>query len=111
MKTRLLVFGFVLAIVTLACVTGCCSGTKLKSSSAQKVENAELVDLGKIHYERGDLETAAKVFQGCLRADPQDKAAPYYLNLVREAEFQQTLVRKDLEPRIWRPTIPPRPVE
>ncbi len=101
MKTSLL-----LSLLVLMCLTGCCSGVKARSPSAQKRQNADLVEVGKAQYERGDLQGAAKTLSDCLRADPQNGPARYYLNLVREAEYQKTLDKRDPGRRFWYPTAP-----
>ncbi len=102
---KLALFGLTMAV----CVCGCCSKAKV-GSSAQKQESANLVLLAKAQYERGELEGAEKTLVDCLRADPQNAPARYYLKLVREAEFQKSLNRREPGGRFWYPTMPPRRV-
>ncbi len=79
-----------------------------KASSTQKEQTAKLVRLGKAQYESGELDAAANTLLDCLRADPQNAPAQYYLNLVREAELLKSLKQRDIGGDFWYPTIPPR---
>src|SRR5512142_1981122 len=95
MKKRLLLP----VLMIVVGVTGCCSGTKAKPSSLPQTStprehNADLVRLGRAQYERGDLEAATRTLLDVLRANPQNRPARYYLNLVREAELKKSLNKR-----------------
>lgn len=103
------------AVIIVVCLTGCCSTTQARwPSSTQTVtcqaDKAGLLRLGKAQFERGDLESATQTLLDVLRADPQNRPALYYLDLVREAELKQSLNKRDRGSRFWYPTIPPRRV-
>lgn len=102
MKKSLIVVSLI-----LVCISGGCCASKLEGSR-QRGDNAKLVRLAQTQYERGDLNGAAKTLLDCLGADPHNEPARYYLNLLREAEFQKSLNRRDPGARYWYPTIPPR---
>jgi hypothetical protein len=54
-------------------------------------------------YEMGKLDVAEKRLLGVLQAEPENPAAAYLLDLVREAQYRE-------RPREYYPTIPPQPI-
>jgi general secretion pathway protein D len=53
----------------------------------QKVEIATLVQDAKLLYEMGKYDRAEAVLKEVLKRDPSNRAAPYYLDLLKEARF------------------------
>jgi beta-lactamase regulating signal transducer with metallopeptidase domain/type II secretory pathway component GspD/PulD (secretin) len=56
----------------------------------QKVKAHALVQDGKLLYEMGKLDEAEAKLEEAIRIDPQNQAAAYYLNLVKEARQKTT---------------------
>lgn len=54
---------------------------KQKSEDAAKIQNAKLL------YERGKYDAAETLLVEILKADPSNKTAPYYLDLIKEARY------------------------
>ena len=64
-----------------------------------QVSAATLVQDGRLFYEMGKLEDAETKLQQAVKLDPQNQAAFYYLNLVREQRFKQALNKRDVASR------------
>ncbi len=56
----------------------------------QKIKVSTLVHDGKLLYEMNRLDAADVKLKEAIKRDPQNQAALYYLNLVREARFKAT---------------------
>jgi tetratricopeptide (TPR) repeat protein len=65
----------------------------------EKVQNNILIQDGKLLYEMGKLDEAEVKLQRALKNDPLNQAAVYYLNLIREARFQEAQNRRDVVSR------------
>ena len=60
---------------------------------------AVLVQDGKLLYEMGKFEDAEVKLKQAGKEDPDNQAAYYYLNLIREARFNQALNQRDIDSR------------
>ena len=58
-----------------------------------------LVQDGKLFLEMGRLDEAEAKLNAAVKIDPQNQAAYYYLNLVTEARFQESLNKRDVASR------------
>jgi tetratricopeptide (TPR) repeat protein len=54
---------------------------------SQKVDASTLVQDGKVFYEMGKLEDAEAKLNDALKLDPDNRAAYYYLNLIKQAKY------------------------
>jgi Flp pilus assembly secretin CpaC/tetratricopeptide (TPR) repeat protein len=66
---------------------------KEKINASTKVQN------GKLLYEMGKLREAKKVLKEAVIEDPHNQAAYYYLNLINEAEYKESLNKRDVSSR------------
>ena len=60
---------------------------------------AVLVQDGKLYYEMGKLDEAEAKLKLARKEDPENQAAYYYMNLVREAHFNLELHERDIDSR------------
>ncbi len=65
----------------------------------EKVNASTKVQDGKLLFEMGKMDDAAKVLKEAVSEDPQNQAAYYYLNLINEAQFQQKMHNRDVASR------------
>ncbi len=70
-----------------------------KSIAEEKLRVNTLVQDGKFLFEMGKLEEAEKKLDQAVKQDPQNQAAYYYLNLVREARFYEASNKRDVASR------------
>jgi general secretion pathway protein D len=64
-----------------------------------KVSAATLVQDGRLFYEMGRPDEAEAKLQAAVKLDPQNQAAYYYLNLVREMRYKAALNKRDIASR------------
>src|ERR1044071_3913569 len=64
-----------------------------------RVKTATLVQDGRIFFENGKMDEAEARLKQAVRQDPENQAAFYYLNLVREARFKEALNNRDVNSR------------
>src|SRR5579864_5979913 len=61
-----------------------------KVNIGTKVQNARVL------YEMGKIKESKAILKECIKEDPQNQAAYYYLNLISEVEFKQALNSRDV---------------
>src|SRR5436190_12442191 len=61
--------------------------TRLAETETNKIVIAKMVQDGKLYYETGRLKEAEDVLHEAVKADPDNKAAAYYLDLVLARKF------------------------
>src|SRR5258706_609117 len=61
---------------------------KIADMRGEKIAANTLVQNGKFLYEAGKLDAAEKQLQQAVRVDPGNKAAYYYLDLLRDQRFR-----------------------
>src|SRR5258706_7978175 len=61
---------------------------QLPAAADDKIAANTLVQNGKVLYEAGKLDAAEKQLQQAVRVDPGNKAAYYYLDLLRDQRFR-----------------------
>ena len=66
---------------------------------AQRIKAATLVQDGKLLWEMGKLDDAEARLREAIKEDGANKAAAYYLNLVRDARFTRAVQGHDLDSR------------
>jgi tetratricopeptide (TPR) repeat protein len=66
---------------------------KEKLNVATKVQDARVL------FEMGKMSEAKAILKDAVKADPQNQAAYYYLNLISEAEFKHALNNRDIASR------------
>ena len=66
---------------------------KEKGDAATKVQD------GKLLFEMGKMSEAKKVLLEAVKQDPHNQAAYYYLNLINESKFQESLNKRDVDSR------------
>ena len=54
----------------------------------EKAKAGQLVQDGRLLFEMGKLDEAEKKLKQAIKIDPQNQAAYYYLNLIREARYK-----------------------
>src|SRR6266403_290711 len=64
-----------------------------------RVKTSTLVQDGRIFFENGKMDEAEGRLKQAIKDDPENQAAFYYLNLVREARFKEALGNRDLSSR------------
>jgi tetratricopeptide (TPR) repeat protein len=64
------------------------------ASPEQKMKAAAKVQDGQLLYQMGRLDEAEKKLKEVVKADPQNQAAYYYLNLVTEARYKDALDKR-----------------
>jgi len=64
-----------------------------------RVKTSTLVQDGRIFFENGKMDDAESRLKQAIKEDPENQAAFYYLNLVREARFKEALGNRDLSSR------------
>jgi type II secretory pathway component GspD/PulD (secretin) len=65
----------------------------------EKAKNNTLVQDGRLFLEAGKLVEAEAKLRQAVKEDPQNQAAYYYLNLVREARYAEALSKRDTSSR------------
>jgi general secretion pathway protein D len=65
----------------------------------EKITAATLVQDGKLFYEMRKLDEAEAKLRAAMKMDPENQAAYYYMNLVREARYQETVNKRDVDSR------------
>lgn len=60
-----------------------------QSKHFSDAEIADLIQNGKALYGKGQLDQAKDVLKSALSADPTNRAAMYYLDLIKEAEYKK----------------------
>ncbi len=65
--------------------------------TAKKVEAATLVQDGKLFYEMGKLPEAEAKLREALRVDPDNSAAYYYLNTIKQSEIARSFSQHSLD--------------
>src|SRR5258708_7723981 len=66
---------------------------------SNRVAASTLVQDGKLFYDMGKLDQAEAKLRQAIKANPADQSAYYYLNLVREARFNEASNKRDIESR------------
>src|SRR6266849_1459715 len=66
---------------------------------SNRVAASTLVQDGKLFYEMGQLDAAEAKLRQAVKENPADQSAYYYLNLIREARFNEALNKRDIESR------------
>lgn len=61
----------------------------------QKIDIATKVQNAKLLYEMGKYDEAEVILKQIMKADPSNKTAPYYLDLVKEAQFAATARKRE----------------
>ncbi len=110
MSTMKSTLKFLLTTLALAAVVGCSTPGSKPTFTDTPLPAATAVTDAKLFYEMGKLDLAKQKLLGVLQLDPDNPAARYYLDLVREAEFHNTLNQRNPGSRFWYPAVPPRPV-
>src|SRR5437867_5549274 len=64
-----------------------------------RVKTSTLVQDGRIFFENGKMDEAEARLKQAIKDDPENQAAFYYLNLVREARFKEALSNRDVSSR------------
>src|SRR6266404_4617865 len=64
-----------------------------------RVKTSTLVQDGRIFFENGKMDDAESRLKQAIKEDPENQAAFYYLNLVREARFKEALSNRDVSSR------------
>jgi len=64
-----------------------------------RVKTSTLVQDGRIFFENGKMDEAEVRLKQAIKDDPENQAAFYYLNLVREARFKEALSNRDVSSR------------
>jgi general secretion pathway protein D len=67
--------------------------TKEKVDLSTQVQNARLL------YEMGKMDEAAKILVQVAKQDPQNQAAYYYLNLINEKKYNESMNKRDVASR------------
>src|ERR1051325_4169162 len=65
----------------------------------QKLKTSTAVQNGRLFYEMGKLDEAEAALKQAIKEDPENQAAYYYMNLVRESRFNQALRIRDVTSR------------
>jgi hypothetical protein len=92
------------AVVFLSC---CFSGLSDDAATTVTNNTAILVKQGRELYEFGKYSEARAVLTESLQLDPQNKAASYYLDLIKKAEYKQQSATKS-DGDLLHPTNPPK---
>ena len=65
----------------------------------EKVKASTFVQDGRLFFEMNKLDEAEAKLKLALKEDPQNQAAYYYLNLVKDARFKEALNKRDVTSR------------
>ncbi|MCE0497808.1 MAG: hypothetical protein LV481_07680, partial [Methylacidiphilales bacterium] len=72
---------------------------RIPDIAKEKVTAATLVQDGKLFYEMRKLDEAEAKLKAAMKMDPENQASYYYMNLVREARYQETVNKRDVDSR------------
>jgi type II secretory pathway component GspD/PulD (secretin)/tetratricopeptide (TPR) repeat protein len=75
------------------------TAAKVQQIAHDKVKVGTLVQDGRVLFEMGKLDEAEAKLRMALKEDPLNSAATYYLNLIREARFDEALNQRDITSR------------
>jgi predicted Zn-dependent protease len=88
-------------LVLVSGVLGCSTASSKPRSSHQQASTARPLWDAYLLYEMDKLDAAEQKLQAILKAEPDNPAAGYLLNLVREAQYRE-------QPKAFYPTLPPQ---
>jgi hypothetical protein len=81
---------------------------KLNVESKQTNAVAKLIQEGKQLYELGNISKAKAVLKQALKLEPSNKAAYYYLDLIKEAEYRERADKRHVDDGEMLLTDPPK---
>src|ERR1051326_6616490 len=72
---------------------------RVREISEARGTNATRVQDAKLMYEMGELDEAEALFKLAVKEDPDNRAANYYLNLIKDRRYARTVNSKELVTR------------
>ncbi len=64
--------------------------------NTEKVNASTLTQDGKMLFEMGHIDEAEAKLKQAIKTDPENRAAQYYLNLIRDQRFERELQKKEI---------------